>query len=242
MIDKQKPHCSSFSIRRRWSSLPSRWGDADLGEDPEWQDRHPWGWAKGHHWEGWSWSPRPGGHPTWPAASDLGGGGEWLEDGHTLSDYDMQEESALHVVRGQRGGTIEPSLSQLAQKYSCDQMICPKCYTHLCPPHCQQLQEEVWPHPRPAPRRRVRKYSTTTSASKVAFCPNPVALGHQWSFPFVDWSNKNKNLYIFNFHNLMSLEIKPMKSSRQSMSKPVHHIEKSFLLSFYLLFLWVGMW
>ncbi|KAM5280675.1 ubiquitin-ribosomal protein eL40 fusion protein-like [Ctenodactylus gundi] len=100
-----------------------------------------------------------------------------------------KKESILHLVLCLCGGIIEPSLSQMAQKYNCDKMMCCKCYAHLHPV-LSNVTKKKYGHTNNLHPKKVKRSPSPALPPRQVFFPEPGGLGPSIKLPLVPWSSK----------------------------------------------------
>ena len=71
--------------------------------------------------------------------------GKELENGHSLSEYSISNDSTLELVLSMIGGVYDPSLAALAKTFNCERMVCRKCYARL-PPRAKNCRKKKCGH------------------------------------------------------------------------------------------------
>jgi len=71
--------------------------------------------------------------------------GKELENGHSLSEYSVSNDSTLELVLSMIGGVYDPSLAALAKTFNCERMVCRKCYARL-PPRAKNCRKKKCGH------------------------------------------------------------------------------------------------
>ncbi|KAF7069183.1 hypothetical protein CFC21_074846 [Triticum aestivum] len=91
-------------------------------------------------------------------------GGKPLEDDCSLAEYDVNEDSTLHLplrlpggFRGCKGYCRDDSLTALAESYNTNKKICRKCYARL-PPRATNCRKKKCGHTTQLRPKKIWRY------------------------------------------------------------------------------------